>query len=52
MKVFNVNSTSRNMKHQVSYNEETGELSCTCEHHRYRKAFCKHMKFVMKNYLV
>ena len=37
-----VNSHSRPMQHTVTL-RENGEWNCTCEHHKYRGAICKHI---------
>lgn len=40
--IFNIKSGSSKDFHTVSY--DTDGWWCTCEHYRYRKAFCKHMQ--------
>lgn len=36
--------SSRNGYHNVTYNRSTDSWTCTCEHHNYRIAYCKHMQ--------
>lgn len=36
--------SSRDGVHIVTYNVETSEWKCTCEHYCYRGAYCKHMR--------
>ena len=40
--IFEIESQSRNLKHEVIFNRLTGEWSCTCEDYWYRKRACKH----------
>lgn len=42
--VFNVESSSRPLTHEVIFNRLTREWSCTCEDYFYRKRACKHTK--------
>ena len=39
---FEIASGSRNVNHTVELKD--GEWSCTCEHHKYRGAECKHIR--------
>ena len=41
--VYLVKSCSRDKKHRV-FKRPNGSWACTCEHHKYRRAVCKHMK--------
>lgn len=36
--------SARNGMHNVVYNRISNSWTCTCEHHNYRIAYCKHMK--------
>lgn len=36
--------SSRNGYHNVTYNRATDSWTCTCEHHYFRIAYCKHME--------
>ena len=36
--------SSRDGYHSVTYDVENDAWTCTCEHHQYRGAFCKHMQ--------
>ena len=40
---FEVTSSSRNQVHEVYFDTDNGWV-CSCEHHYYRKAECKHIK--------
>ncbi len=40
--------SSRDGVHIVTYNVETSEWQCGCEHYCYRGAYCKHMKKAQK----
>ena len=40
--------STRNGYHNVTYNRSTNSWSCTCEHHTYRIAYCKHMEQAKK----
>ena len=40
--IFEVQSHSRNLTHEVIFNRKTGEWSCECEDYWYRKRACKH----------
>ena len=40
--IFEVESHSRDLNHEVIFNRRTGEWSCTCEDYWYRKRACKH----------
>lgn len=41
---FEIESSSRNLKHEVIFNRKTQEWSCTCEDYHYRKRACKHTR--------
>lgn len=41
---FEVDSDSRNLKHEIIFNRITREWSCTCEDFFYRKRMCKHTR--------
>lgn len=43
---FEIASESRNVNHTVELKD--GEWSCTCEHHKYRGAECKHIREAQK----
>lgn len=42
--IFTIESDSRPITHEVIYNRETQEWSCTCEDYIYRKRCCKHTR--------
>ena len=41
---FEIESSSRNIAHEVIFNRKTQEWSCTCEDYHYRKRACKHTR--------
>jgi hypothetical protein len=41
---FEVDSHSRDLKHEIIFNRITREWSCTCEDYWYRKRACKHTR--------
>ena len=40
---FNIESSSRNIGHTVEFNSSNNSWTCTCEHHKFRGAECKHI---------
>lgn len=40
---FEIKSQSRNIAHTVEFNSQENTWTCTCEHHKFRGAECKHI---------
>ena len=45
---FSIKSESRNVNHTVEFNSRENTWTCTCEHHKFRGAECKHIKQAKK----
>ena len=42
--IFNVTSETRDLTHELIFNRNTREWSCSCEDFTYRKRMCKHTR--------
>lgn len=48
--IFKVESSTRGIFHDITYNKKTKQIKCTCEDHTHRHRKCKHIKEVVTKY--